>query len=67
MQTKVHVQTKHERSIGTIAKATYFTPMLRRYGSISELTLGNNGSSIDGNNTMTQSGGGNDGSGPKVK
>ena len=38
----------------------YQTPELNELGSIAELTNGQGGSSIDGNGSFTQTGGGND-------
>lgn len=39
---------------------TYNKPELEELGSIFELTNGNGGSTLDGNQTNTQTGGGND-------
>ena len=41
-------------------KMGYEEPEIRELGRLSELTLGQNGSSLDGNRTFTQTGGGND-------
>ena len=41
-----------------LLKAIYTAPYLTDFGSVAELTLGQNGTSVDGNNN-TQSGGGN--------
>lgn len=38
----------------------YKTPELEELGSMFDLTNGQNGSSLDGNGSMTQTGGGND-------
>ena len=43
----------------------YETPELIELGRLSELTLGNGGTSCDGDATRTQRGGGNDSTGPK--
>lgn len=43
---------------------TYEKPQITELGTLSQLTLGTGGTSIDGNN-CTQRGGGNDGTGPK--
>ena len=40
-------------------RAIYTSPHLTDFGSVAELTLGNNGTSVDGNNSRTQAGGGN--------
>lgn len=45
-------------------KKRYTKPQLLSYGSVATLTRGNGGSSIDGNGTLIQTGGGNDGTGP---
>lgn len=39
---------------------SYETPEIRELGLMSELTLGQNGTSLDGNRSFTQTGGGND-------
>ena len=39
---------------------TYQTPRLVDFGRVERLTMGHGGSSLDGNCTMTQLGGGND-------
>ena len=45
----------------------YKTPEVKNLGSLSDLTLGMGGSSLDGNGrNNTQLGGGNDGTGPVV-
>jgi hypothetical protein len=49
---------------------TYTTPVLKKLGPVTSLTLGNNGSCLDGNETATQRGGGSTcgvsgGNGPK--
>ena len=41
-------------------KLTYMPPTLELLGTVSRLTMGNNGSSLDGLGTMTQFGPGND-------
>lgn len=46
-------------------KKQYTKPKLTSLGSIQTLTLGSGGSSLDGNCSNTQLGGGNDGRGPK--
>lgn len=45
-------------------KQPYTSPTLTNYGTLSQLTLGTGGSSIDGGGTFTQRGGGNDGGVP---
>lgn len=46
------------------AKRTYTSPTLEEVGPVARLTMGNGGSSMDGNMTFTQRGIGNDGGGP---
>lgn len=48
----------------TKKKTKYSKPRLSPLGSISTLTLGHGGSSMDGTGTHTQRGGGNDGRQP---
>lgn len=45
-------------------KKKYTKPTLSQLGSISTLTLGQGGSSMDGTGSYTQKGGGNDDTGP---
>ena len=52
------------RSPETQARRTYRTPEVTDLGLVSRLTMGNGGSSLDGNCTFTQRGQGNDGTGP---
>lgn len=47
-------------------KKHYTKPMLKQLGSVHTLTLGSGGSSIDGNHSNTQTGKGNDGTGPHI-
>lgn len=47
-------------------KKHYTKPILKHLGSIQTLTLGSGGSSIDGNHSNTQTGKGNDGTGPHI-
>lgn len=44
----------------------YVSMSVTAIGSVADLTLGNNGSSLDGTGTLTQRGGGNDGRGPNL-
>jgi len=45
-------------------KKSYQKPVLEYCGPVSERTLGRGGYSMDGGNTLTQKGSGNDGNGP---
>lgn len=54
------LEEKHKYNLQLLEKVSYESPKLLKLGKLSELTLGQNGSSFDGNNTWTQKGGGND-------
>lgn len=47
-------------------RKSYTKPVFSLLGSVATITLGNGGSSIDGNMSDTQTGGGNDGRGPHL-
>jgi len=53
------VTNENQVNISVAKKTAYVSPSLKCYGSVVELTLGNGGTSIDGNGLRSQSGGGN--------
>ncbi len=67
MSRRIKKGRSFQQALADSEKREYTIPILTHLGSFATLTLGNNGSSCDGNikKSPTQLGGGNDGRGPK--